>query len=189
MGKDASKVRVALTGSVYVGDETSTLPASISDPVDATFDDLGYTTEDGVTFTFGKEVENIMGWQSSDPLRILVTEEPKNVAFTLRQIDKATFLQTFGGTITEPDVTTKPGEFEWHPPAPGSAPVKTIIVEFDDDGIQYRWIFRRGQDQAEKEVTLMRTDAVNLPAEYAVLAANPDWGFVQTNDPALSPTP
>lgn len=188
MGKDATKVRVALTGDVWVGDEGATLPTTISEAVDDTaFDNLGYTTEEGVTFTFGKTVENIMGWQSVDPLRILVTEEPKGVAFTLRQLDKATWLQAFGGTITEPDQTTNPGEFEWHPPAPGTAPVKTVIIEFEDDGVHYRWIFRRGQDQAEKSITLLRTDSVNLPGEYTVLAAQPDWGYVQSDDPALGP--
>lgn len=190
MGQDATKVRVALTGKVWVGDEGATLPVTIGSAVSsATFDDLGYTTEDGVTFTFNKSVENIGAWQSSDPLRILITEEPKSVEFTLRQLDTVTWLQAFGGTITEPDESTYPGDFEWTPPAAGTAPVKVLIVEFTDGSINYRWIFRRTQDQGDKKITLMRTDSVNLPANYTVLAASPAWGKVQTDDPALDPTP
>ena len=188
MAKDASKVRVALTGEVWAGAENADFPTTISEPVSAAdFTNLGYTTEDGVTFTFGKEVEKIMGWQSSDALRILVTEEPKNIEFTLRQIDSDTWLNAMGGTLTEPDNALHIGEFEWHPPAPGTNPVKTIIVEFTDDTIHYRLMFRRSQDTGEKTFQLLRTDAVNLPANYEVLAATPDWGFMQTDDPALAP--
>jgi hypothetical protein len=187
MAKDASKVRVALTGSIWTGDEGATLPTTISAAPGAGFTELGYTTEDGVTFTFGREVENLMGWQSTDPLRVLVTEEPKGVEFTLRQLERATFLNSFGGTITEPDSVGFPGEYEWTPPAPGTMPVKVLIVEFDDADIKYRWIFRRAQDQAEREMQLMRTEAVNIPANYTVLAASPQWGKVQSDDPAFAP--
>lgn len=186
MAKNAANVRVALTGEVFVGNEGVSAPADIDTaPSGTDFTDLGYTTDDGVVFTFGKEVENIMGWQSADPLRILITEEPKTVEFTLRQLEKGTWIQAFGGTITEPVPAS--GNFEWHPPDPGTAPVKFLIVQFTDGSIKYRFLFRRSQDQAEKEVTLMRTDAVNLPAEYQVLAASPDAWFVQTDDPAMDP--
>lgn len=184
MSQDATKVRVALTGKVWLGKtEEVTAPASISVAVDADdFDDLGFTTPDGVTFTFGKNVTDIDGWQSSDPLRKLLTAEPKSIEFVLRQLERVTYLSAFGGTITEPS----PDEFEWNPPAAGSLPVRPLIVEFSDDDIDYRFIYRRCSDEAEKKVQLLRTDAVNLPANYAVLAASPNAWFVQTNDPAFA---
>src|SRR5690606_3573498 len=103
MAKDATKVRVALTGTVYVAPEGTAFPTAISDAPGEDWVDLGYTTEDGVEFTFGKEITNIMGWQSRDPLRKLVTEEPKSFSMTLRQLESATFLAAFGGSITEGD--------------------------------------------------------------------------------------
>jgi len=182
MSQDATKVRVALTGKVWLGKtETPTMPTNITAAVDGDdFDDLGFTTEAGVTFTFGKNVTDIMGWQSSDPLRKILTEEPKSIEFVLRQLEKATFLSAFGGTVTG----TAPN-FEWAPPAPGTLAVRPLIVEFTDDDIDYRFIYRRASDEAEKKVQLLRTDAVNLPANYAVLAASPNSWFVQTNDPAF----
>ena len=184
MAQDATKVRVALTGKIWLGKTASvTLPANISAAVDSDdFDDLGYTTDDGVTFTFGREVEDIMGWQSADPLRKLVTSEPKSIEFVLRQLEKTTWLAAFGGTITG----TSPN-FSWAPPAPGSLEVRPLIVEFEDDTINYRFIYRRASDEAEKEMQLMRTDAVNIPANYSVLAGSPNSWFVQTNDPAMDP--
>lgn len=184
MSQDASKVRVALTGKVWLGkDETATLPTAISVAVDSDeFDDLGFTTPDGVTFTFSKNVTNIDGWQSSEPLRKLLTSEPKQVEFVLRQLERSTYLAAFGGTIEE----GSPGEFEWTPPAAGSLPVRPLIVEFSDDDIDYRFIYRRCSDEAEKKMQLLRTDAVNLPANYAVLAASPTSWLVQTNDPAFA---
>jgi hypothetical protein len=184
MAQDATKVRVALTGKVWLGkSESVTMPANITAAVSSTdFDDLGFTTEDGVTFTFGKNVTDIMGWQSSDPLRKLLTAEPKSVEFVLRQMERATFLSAFGGTITGTDPN-----FEWAPPAPGTLAVRPLIVEFTDDDIDYRFIYRRCSDEAEKKVQLLRTDAVNLPANYAVLAASPNAWIVQTNDSAMTP--
>src|SRR5690606_10302775 len=180
-----TKVRVALTGTVYVAPEGTAFPASISEAPGEDWVDLGYTTEDGVEFTFGKEVTNILGWQTRDPLRKLVTEEPKSFSMTLRQLETATFTAAFGGEVTEDPGAT--GEYEWHPPAAGSLPVQAAIVEFVDEDVTYRFCFRRTSDEGEKTSTLVASDAVNVPLAPAVLAASPDAWFVQTDDPNVAP--
>lgn len=181
MAKDATKVRVALTGTVYVADENSTIPADITVTPNASWADLGYTTEDGVTFSLEQETEDIPGWQSLEPLRIIVTAEPKGFNFTLRQLEKQSFTTAFGGTVTG-----SAGNWIWTPPASGVQPVKAYIIEFNDDTLKYRFIYRRNQQQGARELNFVRSNAVNLPLDYKVLAASPTSWLVQTNDPAFA---
>ena len=187
MAKDATRVRVALNGNIWVADEGATLPTDVDTAPATGWADLGYTTDDGVTFTIGKETETIMGWQSADPLRTLVTSEPKTVAFTLRQLGADEITATLGGAITESEAGS--GNFRWEPGEPGDVPVKMLLVDFVDGTNKYRFGFRRAQQLGESEIALVRTDAVNLPNEWSVLAASGSekpW-FIDSNDPAFTP--
>lgn len=184
MAKDATRVRVALTGSIWVADEGTTIPADVETAPGVGFTDLGYTSEDGVTFTIGRDTEEINGWQSREPLRRLVTAEPKTVSFTLRQLERNTLLASLGGTITETGVGS--GLFRWEPDE-GSIPTKVLLIDFHDGDYTYRFGFRRAQNLAEVEMNLVNNAAVDLPNEWSVLAAGTglkSW-FIDTNDPAF----
>ena len=191
MALDATKVRVALTGHIYFQPEGKTPledPTDLSAPAGAI--DLGYTTEDGVTFTFGREVEEIMGWQSMDPLRKLVTSEPKTAAFTLRQLERNTWMSTMGGKITDLSGAGSGGKektYRWEPVV-GEIPTGRLLIDMDDLGIVYRFGFRRAQNTAEIEFSLVRNDALNLPNEWSAVATKdgkPAF-FMDTNDPAFA---
>lgn len=182
MAKDATKVRVALTGSVWVADEGATLPDDITVAPGGQFTDLGYTTEDGVTISIEQSTEDIPAWQSLEPLRVLVTAEPKGFNFTLRQLERTTFTTAFGGTVT----TLGANNYLWTPPASGSIPTKVYIVEFLDESFKYRFIYRRCQQQGARELNFVRSNAVNIPLAYRALAASPRTWEVQTNDPAFA---
>ncbi len=184
-GKDATKVRVALTGSVFAANEGTTLPTDITQTVaaaSASWVDLGYTTEDGVTFSVEQTTEDIPGWQSLEPLRSIVTAEPKGFSFTLRQMERNTFTTAFGGAVTG-----STGNWIWTPPASGSIPIKAYIIEFVDESLTYRFIYRRNQQQGARELNFVRSNAVNLPLDYKVLAASPGAWLLQTNDNAFAP--
>lgn len=184
MAKDAARVRVALTGTVWIGDTESTaIPASLGAP-GAGWTDLGYTSEEGVTFTLGREVEEIPGWQSADPLRIIVTAEPKAVAFTLRQLERSSIVAALGGSVASLGGT--PIVYEWTPGEPGDLPVKPLLIDFVDGTLNYRFGFRRSQTRGEVEMGLVRTAAVDVPVEYAALAATPKPWFIRTDDPAFA---
>lgn len=185
MAKDATRVRVALTGSIWVADEGTTIPADVEKAPGAGFTDLGYTSEDGVTFTIGRETTDIAGWQTRDPLRRLLTAEPKTVAFTLRQLERATLLSTLGGTVTETGTGT--GLYRWEPDE-GEIPTKVLLIDFEDGDYRYRFGFRRAQNLAAVEMQLVGNAAVDLPNEWSALAAGgttKSW-FIDTNDPAFA---
>ena len=194
MAKNAQEVRVALTGSVWYRKQlTGTIPdldATAAEMTAAGFVDLGYTTTDGVTFNFGREVENIEGWQTSLPLRRLVLAEPKSAAYVLHQTNRDTWLASMGGTVTEltPAVDDDPAVYRWEPDE-GQIIEGVLLVDFSDQGREYRFGFRRAQQAAEVEFQLTRTAAVNLPNTWEALALSGAQKsfYMDTNDPAFAP--
>lgn len=182
MAQDATKVRVALTGNVWVADENTAIPADITVAPPAPWLDLGFTTEDGVTISIEQTTDDLAGWQSLEPLRTLVTAEPKGFNFTLRQLERASFVAAFGGTVT----TLGANNYKWVPSAAGSQVVKAYLLEFLDGSYKYRFVYRRNQQSGAKEINLVRTNAVNIPMSYRVLAASPQSWELYTNDPAFA---
>jgi hypothetical protein len=182
MAQDPAQVRVALAGNVWVADTGSTVPADITVAPNGSWTDLGYCTDDGVTVSIEQSTQDIPGWQSMDPLRIIVTAEPKSFSFTLRQLAKINWTTTFGGTVT----TLGANNYKWTPATSGTQTQKMWLIEFLDGSYKYRMVFRNCQQQGARELTLNRNDAVNLPLEYRVLAALPEAWHLQTNDTAFA---
>lgn len=181
-GQDVTKVRVALSGKIWVADAGATVPADITVTPNASWTDLGYTDEDGITFSLEQETEDIMGWQALEPLRTIVTSEPKMFSFVLRQMEKNTWLTAFGGSVE----TIGAGNYKWTPPSAGVQASKMFLLEFEDGSLDYRFAYRNCVQQGEREIQFVRENAVNLPLEYKVLAASPQTWELYTNDTAFA---
>ena len=181
---------MALTGSIwYNPDLNAAIPDDLTvDPTTLGYTDLGYTTADGVTFTLSREIEGIDGWQTAEILRQLVTAEPKQAEFVLRQLGRDEWLATNGGAVSELGSGT--GIYRWEPKT-GEIPEGVLLIDFDDMGHDYRFGFRRAQQTGEVQFQLVRNDAVNLPNTWtAVQPYNADLTsfFMDTNDPAFAPS-
>lgn len=191
MAKNASQVRVALTGSIWFTTNLSaTIPADLAAPP-ADFIDLGYTTDDGVTFTLSRETEDITGWQTADILRKLVTAEPKMAKFTLHQVNRDTWLAAVGGTVTQTRAVNGaiPAVNRWEPTA-GVLPEGILLIDFVDNTINYRFGFRRAQQGGEIEFALVRGDSMQLPLEWTALQPTSGTSFfMDTDDVAFAANP
>lgn len=187
MSLDATKVRVALTGNIwYASDLDITIPSGFSNSAMTGFTNLGYTTEEGVEFSFSKETQDIKGWQTADTLRKLVTDEPKTASFTLRQMERATWLASMGGSITS--TGTAPNEvYRWEPTT-GQVPEGVVLIDFTDGALSYRFGFRRASQTAEVQFSLVRDDSIQLPNEWTALATKTGQSsfYMDTNDPAFA---
>ena len=184
MAKNAKQVRVALTGNVWFEPDFDA-PVQDADLLTApttTAVNLGYTTEDGVSFTLSKETEDIKGWQTKDILRRLITSEPKSCSYVLRQLARDIWLATMGGAVT-----TTAGVHKWEP-NDGEDIEGRVWVDFVDNNIVYRFGFRRASQSASVQFTLVRNNAVNLPNEWAALATSDGQKsfYMLTNDPAFA---
>lgn len=177
MALDGTEVRVAGTGNVYFAPTGSTLPTDTATALDAAFVDAGYISEDGVTFTLGRETEDLNAWQGSK-VRVLTTAEPKSIEFTLMQSNKENIPFILGGgTISGTDPYT------YTPPTKGTNTERAMVVEFADGTVTYRYVFPRVQLEGEVSFSLTANGAVSYPTTWGVLDASPAYEII-TDDPA-----
>lgn len=172
-GLTPANVTVAGTGGVFLAPEGTALPpttALTTDPADP-WRRLGYTTDDGVEFTLGRESEDLGVWESMDPVRSLVTGEPKEIAFSAREFSADNWLvAASGGTL---EVVT--GVVKYTAPAAGSAPVYAMQVVWVDGASTFKIAFPRVTLSDDVEFNLQRGDSINLPLTFKVLASATPW--------------
>lgn len=168
MAQDADQITVALTGNVSVAPYSAglVLPEDMS-ALDAAFINLGYTTEDGVTFSATPNVEDILAWQKATPVRRVVTSRDVSIAFTLQQTNADTFALGFGGgDWTEPTA----GVFRYDPPADADALSEyACVIDFADGTKDSRIVLMRATINEAVESQLVRNQALMIPVTLAGL--------------------
>lgn len=184
MALESTEVRVAGTGHAYVAPLGTAIPAGIDSPLThaAGWVELGFTTEEGARFNFGREVNRIMGWQAFDPLRIVVTSVPKSISVDLLQWNQHTVkLAMGGGTVTEPSA----GQYQYEPPAESFVDERMFAIEGIDGDYNYRFIYRKALNEGGVSFAFVRENPVVFPITMAILAADSGakpW-ILQTDDP------
>ena len=178
MALTAQEVRVAGAGHVFVAPEGTPLPVDNA-ALAAPWVDMGYVTTDGVTFTFSRESEDLDAWQG-DKIRVLTTREPATVGFALMQTSSDVMVVAMGGgDISE----TSTGIFRYEPPR-GQNAIRSIVVEFSDEGLTYRYCIPRAQIEGDVTYTLTRAGALTYPLTFGLLESDPKY-FILSDDPAM----
>jgi hypothetical protein len=187
MPNDADEFVVAANGSINLAPVGSTLPTDMSS-LDAAFIELGYATEDGVTFSDAPTVEDIRSWQSPNPTRRLVTERNNSVAFQLQQWNADSFGLAFGGGTWSLVSAGPPAITRFDPPGAQDAIAEySLAVDWQDGDKEYRLVVPRGNVAEGVETQLTRGGVAVLPITFGILV--PDTGDswnLYTNDPAIS---
>jgi hypothetical protein len=173
MALEALHVTVAGTGAVWVAPEGTALPADLAPPI-APWEDVGYVGEDGCSFTFSRDQEEVTAWQSAEPVRIMITNEPKTIEFELLEFDRSSLLLAFRGGA----FAGVAAPYTYTPPDPGTSDVRAMLIDGVDGASTFRFGFPRVQLQGDLEFALLRTDAVRLSMEFGVLASLTKWQIV-----------
>lgn len=174
---------VAGTGHIYVAPAGTPMPTSLSASLNAAFEEIGYTNEDGVKFTDGKTTNAIRVWQSFYPARYHITEREAMLEFTLAQWNERTVALAFGGgEFTEPT----PGEYRYTPPSPETVDERAMVVDLSDGDRNFRFAIPNGFVTSNTESSFTRTGPSLLPITFAALVANDadPWTF-DTDDSAF----
>jgi hypothetical protein len=172
MTMTAQDVVVAGTGGVYVAPEGTELPSDLAEP-GSDFENVGYISEDGVTFTLSRDTTDLLAWQTAEAIRVLVNSEPKTIAFELLQFDRTTLLLALhGGEFEGADPTT------YTPPETGASDVRAMVIDAKDGDVTVRFCLPRVQVQGDVSWQLVRTDAIRLPLEFGMLAADEPWQII-----------
>lgn len=182
MPNTSSEVVVAANGSIHVAPVGTALPDSLSDTLDPLFAEIGFVTQDGVTWTDGKTVTEHRAWQSRYPIRRTVDERSGMLAFQMLQWNTDTTILAFGGgAVTEPVV----GEFRYTPPEPEELDERALVARWQDGDKSYQLIFPRGMVLENVETNLTASAMAALPITFGLLAEDdePPY-FFDTDDPA-----
>jgi hypothetical protein len=184
MAKDTDQIVVGANGTIRVAPPATADPADVSAAWPAGWVDLGYTSEDGVTFTDARTLEAIPVWQLLYPARRVVTERDATVAFTLRQFSRDQVVFAFGGGDIVEDPPAASGNFRYTPPAPEVIDERRLGVEWLDGDKTFRLILPRGIVTENVETKIVRTAATDLPITFGILGVDGvDPWYLLTDDP------
>ena len=188
MAINGSEVRVAGAGHVYVAASGTAMPTDLSVLDPTKWIDLGYVTEDGVGFSFGREVEDLNAWQG-DKIRTLSTKEPASTNFSLMQTNATILTVAFGGGEVTESGTDPNKVFTFTPPKSGTNTERSLVIEFNDGAsIAYRYCISRSQIEGNVDFTLVRSGALTYPLTMGILDNGDKPKFtIISNDPNMAP--
>lgn len=169
MAGTSSEVIVGGTGAVYVGPTGTAAPTDATTALNASFKDLGYLTEDGITITDDKATNDIMAWQSFYPVRSVVTGRTFTVSFTLMQWNENTLPFALGGgtLVAGPPAT-------YVPPTTGTVDERALVLEWDDDVKDHRVHIPRGVVSEAVAIQISKNEPALLPVTFKVTPASTD---------------
>lgn len=183
--KNPDEIVVGSNGEIYIADAGATLPTTPTSTPNAAFEQVGYTSEAGVTLNRSQTVEDIRVWQSRYPARRIVSDEVLSAAFAMRQWNRVSTETAFGASVT----SLGGGNFKLVPnPADDSLDVKALIIDWHDGDKDYRLVIPRCVVSDNGDITIARTGAADLPVTLSVLAeeGGGDPWVLYTNDDAFS---
>lgn len=177
--KDTGETRVAGTGSIYLAPYGTALPSSYNATLNASFVELGYTDEDGVTFTDEPTIERKGAWQSFYPVRILETARMAKLSAKLEQWNTDTLRAASGGGT----VTTAGSGAKFTPHAAGTVTRWSAVVDVVDGDITDRYVIPQCMTTSTLETNLRRSDLSLLPFDLeAIGEENVDPWYMFTSD-------
>lgn len=172
MAVDADNIIIAPDASVYVAPVGSTLPVDVATAMDAAFIDVGYTSDDGLTFDYDRSISDINVHQSLQPVRRVVEGITSDFGFVCRELNRETMALAFGGgTWTEtgvaPDIT-----YRYDLPDPSVIDERAICFEWADGPKKFRIFAPRAMVTSSISISLGRTAPVDLPITMSILATD-----------------
>ncbi|TDV47847.1 phage tail protein [Actinophytocola oryzae] len=164
-GLNASEIRVAGTGTIYVAPVHTAAPADFSAGAwDAPWVNLGYTTSDGVKFIRKDKLDPVDTWQSVAPIRFVFSDRDFSVKFALLQINADTLPFFFSGRALDAGATSF---------ALAAAPTveeRALGIEFHDGpDVTHRLHIPRGAVTETDETAVTRTSAIKLGVTFTAL--------------------
>lgn len=160
MALDSTKVRVAVTGALYVDiTNSATAPTGTASALAAGFKDQGYVSEDGVTLTLpdGGDVTNLKAWQGNATVRVIrsPSEDSPQLSFTLIETKLETIQTVFGVTVTQ---TSTEGAFVYDSNA--TRTTTRLVLDVVDGAELIRAYAPQFVVTSIGEVNLTSTDAI-----------------------------
>lgn len=183
MAQDPRQIRVAAGGGdVDFAAVGSTLPTDLDTALDRAFVTAGLLTEEGATYNYTPEVQEIRSFQSRTATRILLTGVDISARFSLQQYNAANMVFAFGGgRVSSP----RAGVFRYDFPADDATLAENaLVISWLDGTYRFRLVLPRVSVTEGVESQVVRTDALLLPVTTRALGGAGNTPYLLTNDPA-----
>lgn len=141
-------------------------PSSIDTAFANPWRPLGYASDDGVTMGGDSSSESFTPWQSTTPIRTIVTEQSRTVNFTMWQLNEDTLGLYFDQTVAPPDSS---GNFEIEVRSDAPSRLYAIGVDVADGQRRLRFIYPRASLESTGDLTLQRGAMVPLEVTLSAL--------------------
>lgn len=182
MALDSTEVRIAPFGHVYVAPVGTAAPTTVVTPLPATWKELGYISEDGVSITPTTDVQDYFAWQNAMPIKTSLTSISMEVGFSMIQINQSTTALYFFGQawsvaagVATLSISSNPGLDE-----------RAMVIEWTDDGSNLNRLYMpRGLITDRESMTLSRNDLVALGVTFKILDYNGVGAVLLSNNADL----
>lgn len=169
---DASQIRIAGTGRVFVARAGTTAPTDFANDWDAKdWRELGYTSTDGVTFGKKDKLDPVETWQTISPARFVYADRDLTLKFSMLQFNEETLPFFMGGDSVKA-VPSVDGVFTYDIPDGPQFDERALGLEFTDGSeVTYRFVIPRGQVTATDDIKLARKAAAMLGVTFTALSS------------------
>jgi hypothetical protein len=163
-GLNASEIRVAGTGHIFVAPAHTPAPTEFNKDWEGPWVNLGYTSSDGVKFIKKDKLDPVDTWQTVAAIRYVFSDRDFSVKFSLLQINGDT-LPFFFGSSTQPST---PGIYEIS--AAPRVDERALGIQFTDGpNVVHRFYVPRGVVTETDETSITRTSAIKLGVTFTAL--------------------
>lgn len=156
---DATQIRVAGTGAIWKAPVGSTAPTDSITALDPAFHNLGFA-KSGFTVTPSLKTTPVMGWQSIQALRNIVTELTRKLGFELQQSNADTLALAWGGTVV-----------------PGTASAYTINIPDQVSVLEYAFVIDWADGAINQRIYIPRASLITLPTIKGDRTAETSYAF------------
>jgi hypothetical protein len=161
MANAADKVVVGMTGRVFVGPTGTAAPTSSESTLNSAFKELGYISQDGVTFSIEKSTNRIIAWQNADIVREVVTEASVQYSWKMLESNQEAIELYFGTAMDD-------GLIELVPSATGGR--KSFVIDIVDGDKVIRHYVPSGEVVSVEEIQIANGEPVSYGVSMTAYA-------------------
>jgi hypothetical protein len=162
---DATKVVVAISGSVYVAPEGTVGPTTADSTLTAAWKSVGYLSEDAVGETINTAKNDIVAWQGATIVRQVITSFGVEYKFTMIETNKDSIELYYGKMVDA-------GGLQHHIGGGGGGRKSFIIDAIDSAGQHIRRYIPSGEVTDRGEVKLSGGAALGYEITLAAYPAD-----------------
>jgi hypothetical protein len=177
---DPTEVLLGLNNGpgIYLAPEGTAAPADLSVAWASPWEPIGYLSDDGVTVSASTDSDTLTPWQSTAPIRTVITGKGLTMQFVMWQTNPLTL-----GVYFDTDVPAAvAGVVTFDVRSDAGQQIHAIGLDIKDGDIVTRITFKRASLSDNGDVTLSRGDAVGWDVTLTALDDNGVLGSIISGD-------